>query len=168
MRSATNGFTLIELLVVIFIIAVVVAATSITLGDNQGKRLENKSKQLVALIELAKEQAIFNTEELGVVFTKESYSFYRLNFDNQEKSVWEPVVNDSLLNKRVLPDGLEFKLKLEGIEVSFRQEEKITPQVFILSDGSVTPFEIRIMDETNRSHSLNVTENGEYDLAALN
>ena len=168
MRSATNGFTLIELLVVIFIIAVVVAATSITLGDNQGKRLENKSKQLAALIELAKEQAIFNTEELGVVFTKESYSFYRLNFDNQEKSVWEPVVNDSLLNKRVLPDGLEFKLKLEGIEVSFRQVEKITPQVFILSDGSVTPFEIRIMDETNRSHSLNVTENGEYDLAALN
>ena len=71
MFHSHRGFTLIELLVVIFIIGVVVAAATITLRDNQGKRIDQKSQQLAALIDLAKEQAIFNSEELGIVFTKE-------------------------------------------------------------------------------------------------
>ena len=168
MHKTNIGFTLIELLVVIFIIAVVVAAATITLGDNQGKRLENKSQQLAALVELAKEHAIFNSEELGIAFTETSYSFYSLNFDNQEESKWTKITNDKLLSRRTLPEGLKFELILEGIKVSFKREENVTPQVFILSDGSVTPFSINVIDETNRAHSLNVTENGEYNLAALN
>ena len=52
MKRATSGFTLIELLVVIFIIAVMISAASIALGDNQAKRMEQKSQQLAAIVDL--------------------------------------------------------------------------------------------------------------------
>ncbi len=168
MQPTSQGFTLIELLVVIFIIGVVIATAVITLGDNQGARIKQKSQQLAALMDLAKEQAIFNSEELGIVFTKDTYSFYRLNTEAQQESRWEPITNDELLNERSLPDGLEFILFLEGIKVAYTQKEKVTPQVYILSDGSVTPFQVNITDKIDHSHSIKVAENGEYELAAVN
>ncbi len=168
MQPTSQGFTLIELLVVIFIIGVVIATAVITLGDNQGARIKQKSQQLAALMDLAKEQAIFNSEELGIVFTKDTYSFYRLNTEAQQESSWEPIANDELLNERSLPDGLEFILFLEGIKVAYTQKEKVTPQVYILSDGSVTPFQVNITDKIDHSHSIKVAENGEYELAAVN
>ena len=163
------GFTLIELLVVIFIIGVVVAAASITLGDNQGKRIEQKSQQLAALIELAKEQAIFNSEEIGVVFTRENYSFYRLDTAPQEdeKSVWTAITDDNLLREYTLPNGLEFELFLEGIRVAYKQDDKPKPQVYILSDGSITPFQINITDKIDHTYSLKIAETGAPELAAL-
>lgn len=168
MQPTSRGFTLIELLVVMFIMGLVIAAATITLGDNQGKRLEQKSQQLAALIDLAKEQAIFNTEELGIVFTKDTYSFYRLDTDNQEEESWTQITKDRILNERTLPEGLEFELFLEGIKVSYSQKEKINPQVYILSDGSITPFHVNITDKIDHSHRLKVAENGVFEFTAVN
>lgn len=169
MFHSHRGFTLIELLVVIFIIGVVVAAATITLGDNQGKRIEQKSQQLAALIDLAKEQAIFNSEELGIVFTKDSYSFYRLDSENQEvEDSWVPVTDDNLLRKHALPDGLEFELYLEGIRVNYKQDKDIKPQVYILSDGSITPFHVNITDKIDHTYRLIIAENGALEFAAVN
>lgn len=169
MLYSSRGFTLIELLVVIFIIGVVVAAATITLGDNQGKRLEQKSQQLAALIDLAKEQAIFNSEELGVVFTKNSYSFYRLDSENQkEEDSWVLVTDDNLLRKYTLPHGLEFELYLEGIRVAYKQDKKVKPQVYILSDGAITPFHVNITDKIDHTYRLKIAENGTTEFAAVN
>ena len=169
MSRGYRGFTLIELLVVIFIIGVVVAAATITLGDNQGKRLEQKSQQLAALIDLAKEQAIFNSEELGIVFTKDSYSFYQLDSENQEeKDSWVLVTNDSLLREYTLPDGLVFELYLEGIRVTYKQDKDIKPQVYILSDGSITPFHVNITDKVDHTYRLKIAENGALEFIAVN
>jgi len=167
-NQTNRGFTLIELLVVMFIIGLVIAAATITLGDNQGKRLEQKSKQLAALIDLAKEQAIFNTEELGMLFTKDAYSFYRLNTENQDENIWEQIQDDKLLSDRALPDGLEFDLFLEGVKVTYSKKEIVTPQVYILSDGSVTSFRVEITDRIDHAYSLKVAENGTFEFNAVN
>lgn len=164
-----RGFTLIELLVVIFIIGIVVAAAGISLVDTQEKRMEQKSQQLAALIGLAKEQAIFDSEELGIVFSKKSYSFYRLDSEKQEKDDnWIAITDDNLLRERTLPEGLEFELYLEGIRVSFKQDKKVRPQVYILSDGSITRFQINITDKTQHSYSLKFAENGIFELVTIN
>lgn len=170
MQPTSQGFTLIELLVVIFIIGVVVSAMTITLGDNQGERLEQKSQQLAALIDLAKEQAIFNSEELGMVFTKDTYSFYRLNTESQVEDTWVPIQDDQLLNERTLPEGLEFELFLEGIKVSYsrKEKEKVSPQIYILSDGSITAFHVNITDKIDHTHRLKVAENGVFEFVAVN
>ena len=163
-----RGFTLIELLVVIFIIGVMVSAMTIALGDNQAARMKHKTKQLAALIDLAKEQAIFNSEELGMVFSKHAYSFYRLNLDNQNQDSWQQIKDDQLLSIRTLPDELEYELFLEGIKVTYSSKEKVIPQVYILSDGAITPFRINITDKINHNHSLKVAENGEFEFAVSN
>lgn len=170
----SRGFTLIELLVVIFIISLVVAAASFTLGDNQADRMKQKSQQLAALIDLAKEQAIFNSQELGLLFTENSYAFYRLNTaldkEKKEVTVWQPIDDDRILIKRTLPDGLEYELFLEGTKVTFAASKlkEITPHVFILSDGSVSPFEINITDKIDHKLGMKFAENGEYEFAAVN
>ena len=165
------GFTLIELLAVLLIIGIVVSAATLAFGDSQAERMQQKSNQLAALIDLAKEQAIFNSQELGVLFTKDSYDFYRLSTtkdkNKKEKTVWVPIEQDRLLNKRMLPDGLEYELFLEGVQVNFSASKlkEITPHVFILSDGTVSPFKLNLTDQIDHSLAMTFAENGEYEIA---
>ena len=84
------GFSLLELLVVIIIIGISVLAVTLAFGDNQAERMSHKSRQLAALIDLSREQTVFNSQELGLLFTKDSYSFYKLGTvidkDKKEKA----------------------------------------------------------------------------------
>ena len=134
----------------------------------------HKSQQLAALIELAKEQAIFNAEELGILFTKDSYAFYKLTSvidkDRKEKSVWKPIEGDRILSKRTLPDGLLYELFLEGVEVNFSAAnlKEITPHVFILSDGSISPFELQLTDDIDHVFKMTMAGNGKYEINAVN
>lgn len=164
------GFTLIEVLVVLFIIGTVVAAATLTFGDSQADRMKHRSEQIAALIDFAKERAIFNTDELGIHFTNNSYSFYVLksSTDDNKKIEWQSIDNDKLLRERTLPDGLEFEVFLEGIKIAFTKKDKVKPHVYIFSDGSVTPFEVNITDNIEHSHNLIVAENGEFEFKAVN
>ena len=166
-----SGFTLIELLAVLLIVGIVVSAATLAFGDNQAERMNRKSQQLAALIELAKEQAIFNSQELGILFTKDSYSFYTLTTsldkEKKEKFTWVPLEEDKLLNERILPDGLEYELFLEGVKVNFTASKlkDVTPHIFILSDGTVSPFELNLTDRIDHSFNIKFAENGEYEIA---
>ncbi len=168
-----SGFTLIELLAVLLIVGIVVSAATLAFGDNQAERMNRKSQQLAALIELAKEHAIFNSQELGILFTEDSYSFYTLTStldkEKKEKLSWELLEQDRLLTKRTLPDGLEYELFLEGVKVNFTASklEDTTPHVFILSDGTVSPFELKLTDRIDHSFNMKFAENGEYEIAEL-
>ena len=168
------GFSLLELLVVIVIIGISVLAVTWAFGDNQAERMSHKSRQLAALIDLTKEQAMFNSQELGLLFTKDSYSFYKLGTvldkDKKEKSIWQPIVGDRILTTRTLPEGLEYELYLEGTKVTFAASKlkEVTPHVFILSDGSVSPFELILTDRIDHKYKMVMAENGKHEIAAVN
>lgn len=168
--KSNSGFSLLEILVVVVIIGIVVSAVSFAFGDSQADRMSHKTKQLAALIDLAKEHAVFNSQELGVLFTKDSYAFYRMDTvqdkNDKEKNVWLAIEGDKFLNKRTLPDGLEYELHLEGTEVAFAASnlEEVTPHVFILSDGSVSTFELNLTDKIDYSYQMIMSENGEYEI----
>ncbi len=170
----SSGFSLLELLVVIVIIGIAVSFATLAFGDNQAERMTHKSQQLGALIELATEESIFNSQELGLLFTKDSYSFYKLTTvvekGKKEKTVWQELQGDRILSKRTLPDGLEYELYLEGTKVSFAASKlkEITPHVFILSDGSVSPFELRLTDRIDHTLKMTMAENGEHEIEAIN
>ncbi len=169
-----SGFSLLELLVVIVIIGIAVSFATLAFGDNQADRMSHKSQQLAALIELAKEQAIFDSEELGILFTKDSYAFYKLTSvvdkDRKEKSVWKPIEGDRILSKRTLPDGLQYELFLEGVQVNFSAAnlKEITPHVFVLSDGSISPFELQLTDDIDHVFKMTMAGNGKYEINAVN
>ena len=74
-----------------------------------------------------------------------------------------------MLNKRTLPDGLEYELFLEGVKVNFTASklDNVTPHIFILSDGTVSPFELKLTDRIDHSFTMKFAENGEYEIVEL-
>ncbi|MFK7793748.1 MAG: type II secretion system minor pseudopilin GspH [Gammaproteobacteria bacterium] len=136
-----SGFTLIEVIVVIAIIGFVLTIATISIGDPQVKRMKQTSERFTALVQLAKEQAIFNSQEYALSVWDSGYAFYTLNEDG-----WVLVSDDRIFRGRTLPDGIEHKLYLDGIKVVLSNEDERKPQIFITSDGEVSPFQLDITD----------------------
>ncbi len=141
----STGFTLFELLATLVIISIIVTMAVLSIGDNQADRERRLTAQLATLTELAQENALFNAEEFALSFWRHGYNFYR--FDGEQ---WQRITNDAQLRTRELSEDSVLTLYLEGLKVKLpevlltKSETKVHPQVFILSSGESTPFEIRI------------------------
>jgi general secretion pathway protein H len=146
-----SGFTLFELLVTLVIISIIVGLAVLSIGDNQAERERRLTEQVATLMELARESALFNAEEFGVSFWKHGYEFYR--FDGEQ---WQPISDDVQLRPREFPEDISISLYLDGLKVelpvflntksdkSDKSDNERQPQVFFLSSGEVTPFELRL------------------------
>lgn len=153
-RARQGGFTLIELLVVLVIIGVLVSFAVLSLGDG-GKRdkLLEEGKRLVALIELASDQAVLEGREWGLHVAADGYLFMVLN-----QGTWQEASGDNLFRSRQLEEGFSLELRVEDITVSLTppgeekqeteqpepDEESLAPQVFLMSSAERTPFELVI------------------------
>jgi general secretion pathway protein H len=110
-----RGFTLIELLVVIVIVGIIVTMATLSVGvlgrDNQ---VEDQAKRLYAVLTQAKEEAELQGRDFGILIERDGYLFMR--YDHALKQ-WHTLDNDELLAYRKLPEGLQFRLWLDGREV---------------------------------------------------
>ena len=136
-RWRSTGFTLIELLVVMVIVGVIITAATLVLSDPKETALETETYRLVALLELAKEDAVFQGRELAVGFWQHGYAFYELD----EEGEWQTISRDRQLRERQLPDEMEVELYLEGLKVTLNPNPETEPQVYVLSSGELMPFE---------------------------
>jgi general secretion pathway protein H len=136
-----RGFTLIELLVTLVIISIIISMATLSLGNNEARQVQDTAGRLTALIELAKEEALFNGQEMGIAFWQGGYVFYR-----QENLQWVPIVDDNEFRPRDLPEGLWIAVYLDGLDVDLpgNPEQRKRPQVYIMSSGEITPFEAKI------------------------
>jgi len=140
-RGRVRGFTLIELLVTLVIISIIISMATLSLGNNEARQVQDTAGTLTALIELAKEEALFNGQEMGIAFWQGGYVFYR-----QENLQWVPIVDDNEFRPRDLPEGLWITVYLNGLDVDLpgNPEQRKRPQVYIMSSGEITPFEAKI------------------------
>ena len=164
-RSA--GFTLLELMVVLVLIGIIFSFAVLSLrGTDISDLMERETRRLATLLELAGDEAILRGEELAVNFTDDGYEFLVLQ-DNS----WRSSGDDGLLKAYSLPADIELRLEVEdeppeltslagqeGEESEEAEEDSLTPQVFILSSGEMTPFSVTLMSlqSTYRYH-LSVT-----------
>ena len=133
---------------------------TISIGDPQAKRMKQSSERVATLIQLAKEQAIFNSQDYALSVWESGYAFYILNDEN-----WVAVTDDRIFRPRSLPDGLEFYLYLDGIKVILGIEDKEKPQIFITSDGEISPFKLEITDQHDLLYEITFNETGQFEIS---
>lgn len=154
-----TGFTLFEVIVVVAIISFALTIATISIGNPQVKRMKQHSERVASLIQLVKEQAIFNSRDYAVSIWQSGYAFYTL-----DQAGWLLVSDDRIFRTRELPDGLELALHLDGVKVTLEREDKKKPQIFITSDGEISPFQLDVTDSQEWTYQINFDEVGDFDL----
>ena len=155
-----TGFTLFEIIIVVMIIAVSLTFATISIGNPQSKRIKQTSERITSLLQLAREQAIFNSQDYALSIWQSGYAFYTLN-----ETGWVALTGERIFRARSLPAGLEFSLYLDGLKVILAQEDKSKPQIFITSDGEFSPFKLEITDRQEWLFTISFDETGEFAIS---
>ncbi len=135
-RANASGFTLLELLVVLVIVGIITTMAVISVGGREERQLAKEMERLAVLLQLAKEEAVFQSREFGLGVWEYGYQFYQMEIND-----WRVVLDDPHLKPHDLPQDTRLALYIEGIETELEQEPRDKPQVFVLSSGEMTIFE---------------------------
>jgi general secretion pathway protein H len=161
-----GGFTLVEILVVVVIIGVISAGILLSVSlTGRDRDLEKESERLVTLVNYSREQAELQTREYGLLFQEDGYEFVAYDV---RRRLWRTVYEDEALRARTLPDGLTFRLVIEGRPVVLHKsvdkkdsKKERTPQVTIFSNGDLSSFEVTVEREAGvRSVTLAQDDKG--------
>ncbi len=141
MRAVRHaGFTLIELLVVLVLIGIIVSFAALSVGGSGEREAELEARRLAALVALASDEAVLKSREMAVLFARDGYQFMVLRDDN----TWAALA-DEVFRRRALPAGFSLELAVDGLPVDLgKPKEPPEPQVFLLSDGERTAFEVEL------------------------
>jgi general secretion pathway protein H len=154
-----RAFTLIEILVVITIVGIVVSIALLSLGVlGDDRDLRKEGRRMIALVQLAQDEATMQGREFGIEFMTDSYRF--VEFD-PFLNAWGEIIGDDTLRLRQLPEGTEFNLYIEGQRVLLDPEparfeppeddtvassfENYAPHILVYSSGDMTAFELFII-----------------------
>ena len=138
----TPGFTLIEIMVVIVIIGVILSFATLSIGSGGlEQKLEQEAQRLASLLQLASEEAIMQSQEMGISFESEQYEFYIFPIQKQQ---WQKLTARNIFRPRTLPIGIQVELHSEG-ELIIPNDINATPQLAILSSGEFSPFPFEII-----------------------
>jgi general secretion pathway protein H len=185
-RSKSAGFSLLELLVVVFIVGILAAMFTLSVGITGGDReMERETDRLEALLRLAAEEATLQGREIGMRFFVDGYEFatyvedfvdYRDPDDESEEfseTGWTLLTNTDWFDARRLPDGLILEIEIDGRSVVLDgtddededEDDDYEPQVIIFSSGDVTPFIIRLRRSfENTGVTIDIKEDGSVEL----
>jgi len=156
-----RGFTLIEVMVVVVLIGLMASLVQFNFSGNKPEdKLKHESARFAAIFEVAADYGMLNNIELGLVVKKNSYQFlgydgtrwteipeqdWQANVTVPEDVILSIELDDLPIEEPMLFDADTFKEKDEDdftLLSKEEQEEKIIPQVYILSGGDLTPFSL--------------------------
>jgi general secretion pathway protein H len=166
-----RGFSLLELLVVVGIIAIFVGAVVLQVGIASGPdhETEREVARLKNVVDLAREEALLQTRDFGVFFTRSAYRFYVYDHGLQ---TWNVPLDDRLLAEHAINQRLRLDLVVEDRELvlpetfATEDDEEPEPQILVLSSGEITPFEARLsVDPAIGEHILTAELTGATEIS---
>jgi general secretion pathway protein H len=172
-----RGFTLLEIMVVLVLIGIIFSFAVLSVSRNdQDEVMKRETRRLATLIDMANNEAVIRGQELAIHFTKEGYAFLVLQIEG-----WQELPDDPLLKPHKLPAGFSVRIEVEGDPPGLGQKDKktektektektgetLTPQVYILSSGEMTPFSATLQAEHSQiRYHLTATMLGKLDWEA--
>jgi general secretion pathway protein H len=175
-----NGFTLIELLVVLVIIGVLATLVSLSVsGRATDDRMQAESRRLEQIFRLASDEAQVNGVELGFRHTTDGFDFLTLDAGGNwvpipegpfhprlvpapfylelrvEGRLIKPIVAEAPVapsDKAKDKDGDGKAHKFFDNEAHKKAENKVLPQVLIMSTGEMTAFTLDLKLKDYRSY----------------
>lgn len=141
-----RGFTLLELLVVMVLIGVLLALAMPGLNPGPAQQARQQARELLGLIEQLRDDALTQGREYGLRFDAHGYQLM----------VWQGTEWRTQATWR-LPDGLLFRLELEGQALRL-SERALEPQLLILSSDQISAFTLHY--ETAQDHWLSLSSDG--------
>jgi general secretion pathway protein H len=186
MLKRQQGFTLLEIMLVVIIMGMISVGVVMSMPSINSKQgIDWQTQRLVTLLQFAQDEALISGIELGLVFTEKSYQFA---FYEHTKKRWLPVSIKAIDGEISLKPPLTLSYQLAGsvweeIENSsndsfIKDEDRVhidgdekqktlTPQVYIMSSGEVTPFTI-ILTENKKSSNIKISMSGEISVETSN
>jgi general secretion pathway protein H len=142
----SRGFTLLEILVVVVIIAVMTTVGMLSMGSlGQDREIDGELDRYTDTLAAALEQAQLEGRDYGVHYGPAAYEIIVYAPERQR---WEPVLDDRLFEQHKLPDGVEFRVEIEGRSLRLGMEkptEPLAPQVVLFASGDVTPYRLQLV-----------------------
>jgi len=143
-----------ELMVVMVLIGIIFSFAVLSVSRNdQDEVMKRETRRLATLIDMANNEAVIRGQELAIHFTTDGYAFLVLQLEG-----WKELPDDPLLKPHKLPAGFSVRIEVEGDPPGLGQKDKqdkktedtLTPQVYILSSGEMTPFSATLQAENIR------------------
>ncbi len=166
MSYRRNGFTLVEVMLVMLLIGLL--ATMVVMnfsGESREDRLEKEAERFQQIFQFVAETAMLKQQEWGLYILPDRYGFLYYNNDDGK---WAAAEEPAGVAQHRLPENITLQLELEGLpgeetnllsklewqldeDEQTEQDSKIPvlPQVFILSSGEISPFQLLLTENSD-------------------
>jgi general secretion pathway protein H len=122
-------------------IGILLGLASLSVGDGgREEGLRQEAARLAALTELAGQEAILQSRELGLALGESDYRF--LHWEDER---WWPYVAQGFIHHRELPVPTRLEARIEDLALELPPDAPLErPAIVLGSSGELTPFEIRL------------------------
>ena len=168
MRRTTQqrGFTLIEILVVMVILGLLATVAVFSLGgSSQRRELEQQSRELFLVLQVASERAILDNSEIGVQVRENQVRFLRYLPQEQD---WE-ALNQRPFKSREWQDPMVVELETETDppRMPTVEDQAERPDLVFFSSGETTPFRLSMRISENSDERYRIETDGLNPLELL-
>jgi general secretion pathway protein H len=174
MRQAA-GFTLLEILLVVVIIAVSASGVVMVLPEPADTRAQEAGQALHQRMKLWSEQSWLEGRTYGVRINEHDYQLLTLG-----ENKWRPVRSERWATQGALPAQSRFSLTMDGF--GWQQQDRLfedkplfenlfddegeqpvaPPQIWLLPNGELTPFTLRIDVDGRAAWQLKANELAQF------